>query len=117
MKKIFFILMVLILLASPLLAADWTYTIKSVVQNSDTLQVSVDYSDGEKTYTEEVPIFRPNTKEDVLIGVRNRANDVKIRPLLEAAKQAAAKKITDVVKPDVDKDINKPTPTLTAVEG
>lgn len=109
MKKILSIFIVLMFLASPLFADDWTYTIKKVNQNSDTLQMSVDYSDGEKTYTEEVPIFRPNTKEDVLLGIRNRANDVKMRPILEAAKQVAAKKITDTVKPDIDKEIDKTT--------
>lgn len=106
MKKLFF-LMIVMLIASPVFGA-WDYKITKVEQRADsldTLTVTVDYTNGVKSITGvEIPVFRPTTKAEVVTAIKNRAATIKDRLQAEAS-------ITNTVKPAVDTDINQTAPS------
>ena len=108
MKKC--LLMVLAVVAGVLFATDafcWTYEIKGTRLAADTLFVDTIYTDGVKTERVEVPIFQPKTKDEVLTGLKNRGASI------ERKYQAEQEAI--IVKPEVDKDKDKPTPIKASV--
>lgn len=83
----------------------WTYKIKSTRQDGETLFVNVEYYNdaGVLKATADVPVFQPQSKDDVVTALKNRAVTIK-------RKINAEKNIADVVKPETDKDINVPSP-------
>lgn len=97
MKKFIFAVLILAVF-SIALAAD-TYKIISVRQNDETLTVTVDYTVGNEVKRVDVPIFAPKTKDDVILGLNNRALTIKAKQ--EASATAA------IVKSDVEKDAGK----------
>lgn len=80
----------------------WTYEIKATRKAEDTLFVDTIYTDGMKTERVDVPIFQPNTKDDVILGLKNRGATLERKYAQEAE--------IDKIKPEVDKDKDKPTP-------
>lgn len=83
----------------------WELKIKSTKQNGDTLVVTTEYyEDSVLVETVDVPLFRPKTYDDVLTGIKNRAQTIK-------DKADAVNLITKTVKPDTDKELNKLIPT------
>lgn len=110
--KILFLFVSLIVLCSSAFAGDWSLKTKGDSrQVEDTLFVNTEYTNdkGEVVTTVEVPIFQPKSYDDVLLGQRNRANTIKAR---EAAKDLIKSK----VKPNTDKEKDKPIPTLMVSE-
>ena len=86
----------------------WELKIKSTKQSGDTLVVTTEYyEDSVLVETVDVPLFRPKTYDEVLIGLKNRAETIKSRKEAEAL-------INSKVKPDTDKKVNKPIPTVSA---
>jgi len=84
----------------------WELKIKETRKDGDTLFVKTEYYDGVTLVeTAEVPIFRPKTYDDVLVGLKNRAETIKKKKEAEAL-------IDSKVKPDTDKQVNKPIPTV-----
>jgi len=113
MKKIVSILIVgVFVFSSVCFAADWSLMIKDTRQDGETLFVTTEYKNdkGAVVETVDVPLFQPKTYDEVLVGLKNRAETIKSR---EAAKALISSK----VKPDTDKEKNKPIATLTAVVG
>ena len=106
MKKLTAITIIALLMNS-IAYAGWDYTIKNVEQkaeNMDTLTVTVVYSDGKQSITEEVPIFHPKDKSEVLLSIENRASTI-------AHRIEAEDRIRDVVKPQVEEEVNIKTVT------
>lgn len=82
----------------------WTYKIiKATEKSEDTLWADVVYTDGAKTIEARVAVFQPKSSNDVHTAIKNRYVSEKRKLDAEAE--------IDVLKPNVDKDVNKPFPT------
>jgi len=85
-----------------------TYTIKATRKDADTLFVDTIFTDGVNTERVEVPHFQPKDKQQILDGEANRAKTYDAKWKAEA--EVAA------LKPEVDKEKDKPTPVQVAIE-
>jgi hypothetical protein len=85
----------------------WTYTIKSNRVDGATLWSNVSYTNGVNTEVVDVPNFEPKDEATCLTGIKNRGKSI------ERAYAAAA--TNGVIKVELDKEINKPTPVGVAV--
>lgn len=87
----------------------WELKIKETRQDGDTLFVKTEYYDaGVLVDTVDVPLFQPKTYEEVLTGLKNRAETIKSKKVAEAL-------ITSKVKPETEKEVNKPIPTAKVI--
>jgi len=85
-----------------------TTTIKATRKDGDTLFVDTVFTDGVNTERIEVPLFQPQTKDGVIDGLKNRA--------LTYDRKWKAEAQIDIIKPDVDKEKDKPIPTAAVIE-
>lgn len=104
MKKIaWLILMIYFVFTSTYCFADWIYKIKKSTKEEDTLYVKVLYTNGNKEIIVDVPVFQPESKEQVHQAIKNRFKSEK--------KKLKAKDDLDVIKPEIDSDIENSHPT------
>lgn len=105
MKKLVltsFILALFLVISGNAFAA-WTYKIvQTSEKNEDTLIVRVSYTNGTKTITVNIPVFQPLDSTAVHTAIKNRFQS-------EKQKYIADQRI-DVLKPDVDADVNNSHP-------
>lgn len=110
MKKLVltsFILALFLGISAQAHADDWTYKIKQNSEKTeDTLWVDVVYTDGVKTIEARVAVFQPVSAAVVHTAIKNR--------FVSEKKKLDAESVIDTIKPDVDKDVNKPFPTSIA---
>ncbi len=106
MKKL--ILIVLSLMVTSNAFSAWTATVKETRKADDTLFVDTVFTDGTNTERVEVPLFQPKDKAEAIQGLKNRAATLE--------RKYNAMQTIDVVKPEVDKEKDKPIPCLSIVK-
>lgn len=104
MKKFFlFVLITCFIFTSSYCFAEWIYKIKKSTKEEDTLYVKVLYTNGNKEIIVDIPVFQPESKEQVHQAIKNRFKSEK--------KKLKAKDDLDVIKPEIDSDIENSHPT------
>ena len=106
MRRALLVIMLVMMLAGT--AFSWDATIKETRKDADTLFVDTIFTDGVNTERIEVPFFQPKTLDEVKQGLKNRAATLDRKYKSEA----------DIVilKPDVDKEKDKPFPCDIVIE-